>query len=48
MTLLKKVQLEKNTSKNTNRALRDTYADKPTVLLSRLRNNHAFIVGYCC
>jgi len=27
------------TSKNTNRALRDTNADKTTVLLSHLRNN---------
>jgi len=36
------------TSKNTNRALRDINAGKPTVLLSHLRNNYAFIVGYCC
>jgi len=36
------------TSKNTNRALRETNADKSTVLLGHLRNNHAFIVGYCC
>jgi len=49
MTLLKKIQMKKkNTSKNTNRALRDRNADKTTVLLSHLRNNYAFIVGYCC
>jgi len=47
MTLLKKIQMEKITSKNTNRALRDTNADKTTVLLSHLRNHYAFIVGYC-
>jgi len=40
--------MKKITSKNTNRALRDTNADKTIVLLSHLRNNHAFIVGYCC
>jgi len=45
MTLLKKIQIEKITSKNINRALRDTNADKTTVLLSHLRNNYAFIVG---
>jgi len=39
--------MEKITSKNTNRASRDTNADKTTVLLSHLRNNYAFIVGYC-
>jgi len=38
----------KITSKNTNRALRDTNADKTTDLLSHLRNNYVFIVGYCC
>jgi len=48
MTLLKKIEMEKITSKNTNRALRDTNADKTNVLLSHLRNNYAFIVGYCC
>jgi len=48
MTLLNKVQMEKITSKNTNRALRYTNADKTTVLLSPLRNNYAFIVGCCC
>jgi len=48
MTLLKKIQMEKITSRNTNPALRDTNADKTTVLLSHLRNNFAFIVGYCC
>ena len=37
MTLLKKNQMEKITSKNTNRALRDTNADKTTVLLSHLK-----------
>jgi len=46
MTLLKKIPMEKITSKNTNRALRDTKADKTTVLLSHLRNNYAFIEGY--
>jgi len=46
MTLLKKIQMEKITSKNTNRAIRDT--NKTTVLLSHLRNNCGFIVGYCC
>jgi len=48
MTLLLKVQMEKITSKNAHRALRDTNADKTTVLLSHLRNNYAFIIGYCC
>jgi len=48
MTLLKKIQMEKITSKNTNQAIRDANADKTTVLLSHLRNNYAFIVGYCC
>jgi len=47
MTLLKKIQMEKITSKNTNGAIRVTNADKTTVLLSHLRNNYAFIVGYC-
>jgi len=45
MILLKKIQMDRITSKNTNRAIRDTNADKTTVLLSRLRNNYAFIVG---
>jgi len=31
MTLLKKIEMEKITSKNTNRALRDINADKTTV-----------------
>jgi len=48
MTLLKKIQMEKITSKNTNQALRGTNADKTAVMLSHLRNNYAFIVGYCC
>jgi len=48
MILLKKNQIEKITSKNTNRTLRDTNADKTTVLLSELRNNYVIIVGYCC
>jgi len=48
MTLLKKIQMEKMTSKNTNRVIHDTNADKTTVLLSHLRTNYAFIVGYCC
>jgi len=48
MTLLKEIPMEKNHIKNTNRALRDANAVKTTVLLSRLRNNYAFIVGYCC
>jgi len=48
MTLLKKIQMEKITSKNTKRALRNKNAKKTTVLLSHLRNNYAFIVGYCC
>jgi len=39
--------MEKMTSKNTNRALRDTNAVKTAVLLSHLRNNYAFIVGHC-
>jgi len=49
MTLLKKNQMVKIISKNTNQALRDTNADKTTVLLmiSHLRNNYAFIVVYC-
>jgi len=38
--------MEKITSKNTNRALRDTNAVK-LLLLSHLRNNYGFIVGYC-
>jgi len=33
MTLLKKIQIGKTTSKNINRALRDTNADKTTALL---------------
>ena len=48
MILLKKYQIENITSKNTNRNLRDTNADKTTVLLSELRNNYVIIVGYCC
>jgi len=48
MTVLKKIHMEKITSKNTNRVLRDTNADKTTALLSHLRNNDVFIVGYCC
>jgi len=48
MNLLKKIQVEKITSKNTKRALRDENANKTTVLLSHLRNSYAFIVGYCC
>jgi len=48
MTSLKIIQMEKATSKNTNRALRDTSVDKTTVLLSHPRNNYAFIVGCCC
>jgi len=47
MTFLKKIQMEKITSENTNRALRDTNAVKTTVLLSHLGNNYAFIVGHC-
>jgi len=35
--------MEKVTSKNTNRALRDTNAVKTTVLLSHFRNNYGFI-----
>jgi len=46
--IFKKIQMETITSKNTNRALRDTNADKTIVLLSHLRNNYAFIAGYCC
>ena len=37
MTLLKKIQTEKITSKNINRALRHTNADKTTALLSHLK-----------
>jgi len=48
MTLLKKIQMEKITFKNTNRAIRDTNVDTTTVLLIHLRNNYAFIVGYRC
>ena len=48
MILLKKYQIENITSKNTNRNLRDTNADKTTVLLSELRNNYVIVVGYCC
>jgi len=48
MTLLKEIQMEKNHIKNTNRAIRDKNAVKTTVLLSHLRNNYAFNVGYCC
>jgi len=40
--------MEKITSKNTNQDLRNTNADKTTVLLSHQRNNYALIVGYCC
>jgi len=45
MTLLKKIQTAKITSKNINRALRDTNAEKTTALFSHLRNNYAFIAG---
>jgi len=45
MSLLKKIQVEKNTSKNTNRASRDKNANKTTVLLSHPRNKYTFIVG---
>jgi len=45
MPLLKKLNWKKITSENTNRASRDTNADKTTVLLSYLKNNYAFIVG---
>jgi len=48
MTLLKKIKLKKITSTNNSRALCDTNADKTTVLLSHLRNNYVFIVGFCC
>jgi len=49
MALRKKIQMKKKSHlKSTNRTLRDTSADKTTVLLSHLRNNYAFIVGYCC
>jgi len=48
MTLPKKFKWKKITSKNSNRASRDTNVDKTAVLLSDLRNNYAFIVGYCC
>jgi len=47
MTSLKKIKMEKITSKNTNRDLRHTNADNTTVLPSHLRNNYAYIVGYC-
>jgi len=46
--IFKKIQNVKITSKNSNRALRDTHADKTIVLLNHLRNNYAFIVGCCC
>jgi len=36
--------MEKITSKNTKRALRNRNANKTTVLL---RSNYVFIVGYC-
>jgi len=48
MTSLNKIQMEKITSKNNNRVIRDTNADKTTVLRGHLRHNYAFIVGYCC
>jgi len=50
MTLLKKIQMEKNHiySIDTNRATCDTNTDQITVLLRHLRNNYTFIVGYCC
>jgi len=48
MTLLKKIQIGKITSKNINRALRDTIADKTTALVSHLNINYAIIAGYCC
>ena len=44
MTLLNKIQIEKITSKNTNRTIRYTNADKTTVLLSRLRNNYSMLL----
>jgi len=48
MTLLKNIQMQKITSKSTNRTLHGTNADKTTVLLSHLKNNYVFIVEYCC
>ena len=48
MTSLKKIQMEKITSKNTNQASGDTNADKTALLLGYLRNNYAFVVGHCC
>ena len=43
----KKFKRKEIISKNTNRTLRDTNADRKTVLLSHLRNNYAFIAEYC-
>jgi len=48
MTLLKKIPVEKITSKNTKRASHDKNANKTTALLSHLRNHYAFVLGYCC
>jgi len=47
MTLLKKIQMEKIACENTNLALRDANTVKITLLISHLRKNYAFIVGYC-
>jgi len=44
MTVLKKIKMEKITSKNTNRALRDTNADKTTALLSHLEKTTMFLL----
>jgi len=43
MTLLKKIKMEKITSKDTKRALRIRNVNKTTVLLRR--SNYVFIVG---
>jgi len=40
--------VEKITYQNTKGAFRDKNANKTTVLLSHLKNNYTFIVGYCC
>jgi len=43
MTVLKKIKMEKITSENTKRALRDGNANKTTVLLRK--SNYVFVVG---
>jgi len=48
MTLLKKIQMEKNHIQKYQSSFTRYKLDKTTALLSHLRTNYTFIVGYCC